>query len=204
MQEIAIVSKNKLLARLVELEVISAGASPTVLEGVPKNVADYSILVLDSDTEALSTPLGDCELITVTSSLQSGGDRVNTLRYPFLLGELRALISGNSPQGGKPGNSTSARNAATIYADREKRTVEISGIRVSLSEYEFRVLARLCEASGRAVSRSELEALFDGTVGGNMADVYICHLRKKLSAACDTKVIHTVRGAGYMTNYKMI
>lgn len=200
MREIAIVSKNRVLARLAELEAISAGAEASVFESIPKNIAEYDILILDLDTVSLSADLGKCELVAVSSECKNTR-HTNTLGYPFLLGELRARILKDT---GRASADKSLRSSSTIYADRERRTIDISGANISLSDYEFRVLERLCEAPGAAVSRAELSALFDSNTDGNMSDVYICRLRKKFSEVCDGRVILTVRGKGYRTHYKMI
>lgn len=201
MREIAIVSKNRILARLAELEAVSAGAMASAFESLPKNIAEYDILILDVDTVPLSASLGSCELIAVSSAGEDNSDHPNALRYPFLLGDLRARILKDTD---RMSVRKTTKPTAIIYADRERRTVELSGAKLTLSDYEFRTLARLCETPDVAVSRAELSALFDSDTDGNMADVYICRLRKKFSEVCDGIVILTVRGKGYMTSYKMV
>lgn len=70
-------------------------------------------------------------------------------------------------------------------------------IRIPLSETEYRVLALLCEHRGETVERKKLYSLL-GAEDGNMGDVYICHLRRKIDNKLGLKLIYTVRGKGYM------
>ena len=201
MCKIAIASKNRILSRLAELEVISASAEASVFDSIPKDLQSYDILIVDLDTVPLPSDAESQRLIPISAKGEAHLYHTDTLRYPFLLGELRERISKSSVY---QGENTKPKLPPTIYADRERRTIELSGSKISLSDYEFRTLERLCRTPGVAVSRAELLGLFDSSIDGNMADVYICHLRKKLGAVCDGRVIITVRGAGYMTNYKMI
>ena len=60
----------------------------------------------------------------------------------------------------------------------------------------------LCNKAGSTVSREEILNLFDAS-DSNIAEVYICHLRGKLEAPFGIKVIYTVRGKGYTTDYRM-
>ena len=70
------------------------------------------------------------------------------------------------------------------------------GRNISLSDYEMRLLVRLCRNNDEAVSREELNLLL-GAESGNIADVYICRLRKKLEEGDGKRVIFTVRSKGY-------
>jgi DNA-binding response OmpR family regulator len=66
-----------------------------------------------------------------------------------------------------------------------------------LSDNEYKVLSVLCENRGEAVPREEICSLL-GVTDGNMGDVYICHLRRKIDNKLGLKLIYTVRGKGYM------
>ena len=67
---------------------------------------------------------------------------------------------------------------------------------IQLSESEMILLERLCRNAGEAVSRKELNELL-GASRGNIVDVYICKLRKKLEQVDAKRVIRTVRSYGY-------
>ena len=88
----------------------------------------------------------------------------------------------------------------TIVIDRAHKTALLDGERYAMSDHEIKILELLCERSGTSVSRDELNRLV-GATDGNIVDVYICRLRKKLEKSGERKVIYTVRGAGYLTKY---
>ena len=84
-----------------------------------------------------------------------------------------------------------------IYFYRElENTVRYKDRNVQLSDHEIKLLGRLCESSGEPVSREELNR-FLGADSGNIADVYICRLRRKLESGDSKRVLFTVRSAGY-------
>ena len=68
---------------------------------------------------------------------------------------------------------------------------------IPLSDNEYKVLSLLCENRREVVEREKIYAEL-GAEDGNMGDVYICHLRKKLDNRLGLKLIYTVRGKGYM------
>lgn len=68
---------------------------------------------------------------------------------------------------------------------------------IPLSENEYKVLSLLCENRREVVERERIYAEL-GAEDGNMGDVYICHLRKKLDNKLGIKLIYTIRGKGYM------
>lgn len=69
--------------------------------------------------------------------------------------------------------------------------------KIPLSEYECKVLSLLCENRGETVERERIYSLL-GAEAGNMGDVYICHLRRKIDNKLGLKLIYTIRGKGYM------
>ena len=63
------------------------------------------------------------------------------------------------------------------------------------------MLEYLMRNQGRVLSREQIEQhvwSFDYEGGSNMVDVYIRYLRKKIDEGFEQKLIHTVRGAGYV------
>ena len=72
-----------------------------------------------------------------------------------------------------------------------------------MTHSEWLVLKLLSDRGGEPVERSELSLLFEGTQG-NIADVHICHLRKKLETPFGIRLIETVRGKGYALKAKSI
>ena len=57
-------------------------------------------------------------------------------------------------------------------------------------------------ANGEIISRERIMGLL-GADDGNISDVYICHLRKKLDEKLGRKLIITERGKGYRTNLRL-
>lgn len=72
---------------------------------------------------------------------------------------------------------------------------------IQLSGKEFSLLRYMIQNAGIVLSRDKLEQHiwnYDFTGGSNVIDVYIRYLRKKIDEGYDKKLIHTVRGAGYV------
>jgi DNA-binding response OmpR family regulator len=166
---------------------------------VPKDAENYSVILVDLDS---TEPIEPSDAVNVYEiSADFAVDTKNQLRYPPSLPKLRDIILCSEHTSSESGASVNEEKI--IYIDSEKSAVLFEGETIELSEYEMRVLALLCERSPDAVSRAELTTLLSAS-DGNIADVYICHLRKKLSCGRDRVVIHTVRSKGYMTKYKAL
>ena len=76
-----------------------------------------------------------------------------------------------------------------------------AGREIILSVKEFSMLVYMITNQGRVLSREQfLSHLWDFDYEGasNMVDVYIRHLRKKVDEGHAVKLIHTVRGRGYV------
>ena len=85
--------------------------------------------------------------------------------------------------------------------DVEGHQVTVKGTPVELTKKEFDLLRHLLENKGRVLSREVLlDAVwgFDFVGETNSVDVYIRFLRGKLDDAFGIKLIHTVRGVGYV------
>ena len=75
------------------------------------------------------------------------------------------------------------------------------GRAIELSGKEYAVLEYLMRNQGHVLSREQIEQhvwSFDYEGGSNMVDVYIRYLRRKIDEGFEQKLIHTVRGAGYV------
>ena len=89
----------------------------------------------------------------------------------------------------------------TLALDPARRIVAVGGEAVELTKREFDLLQFLLQNKGLVLSRDTLldrvwDMDFDG--GTNAVDVYIRFLRRKLDEPFDQKLIHTVRGVGYV------
>ena len=75
------------------------------------------------------------------------------------------------------------------------------GEEIKLSGKEFALLRYMVQNAGTVLSRDRLEQHlwnYDYMGSSNVIDVYIRYLRKKIDDGRETKLIHTVRGAGYV------
>lgn len=90
---------------------------------------------------------------------------------------------------------------ADLVLDRDTRQVRRAGEEIKLSSKEFMVLECLMRNKNIVMSRQQIEQNawnYDFEGGSNVIDVYIRYLRKKIDAKYEKKLIHTVRGAGYV------
>lgn len=90
---------------------------------------------------------------------------------------------------------------ADLTVDSTSHQVKRQGNEIPLSAREFAVLECLIRNQGRVLSREQIENNvwdFDYEGSSNMIDVYIRYLRKKIDDNYEPKLIHTVRGVGYV------
>lgn len=131
------------------------------------------------------------------SGLDSGADDYVT--KPFAIEELLARI--RAALRNKNGQNTAPLAVGPLVMDVERHQVMVRGQTVELTKKEFDLLHCLLENKGRVLTR---EALLDAVWGfdfvgeTNSVDVYIRFLRSKLDDAFGLKLIHTVRGVGYV------
>lgn len=118
---------------------------------------------------------------------------------PFSFEELAArvrMITRDSK-----GNSTNVFSVGDLTVDVKSREVKRGGNRIDLSAREFSILEALIRNAGTVMSREKIESSvwnYDYEGGTNVIDVYIRYLRKKIDDDYDVKLIHTVRGVGYV------
>lgn len=135
------------------------------------------------------------------------GDRVNGLDAgaddylikPFAFEELLARIRVMTRKAS--GNSTNVFSAANLTMDLNSHTVVRGDVNINLSAKEFEILEYLLRNKGIVLSREKIENHvwdFDYSGGTNVVDVYIRYLRKKIDDEFEPKLIHTVRGCGYV------
>lgn len=118
---------------------------------------------------------------------------------PFSFEELAArvrMITRDSK-----GNSTNIFSVGDLTVDVKSREVKRSGQKIELSAREYSILETLIRNAGTVMTRDRIESSvwnYDYEGGTNVIDVYIRYLRKKIDDGYDKKLIHTVRGAGYI------
>lgn len=118
---------------------------------------------------------------------------------PFAFEELLARIRAMTRKAAGFGTNTFA--VGDLVLDISTRRVTRAGEEISLSAKEFDILEYLMRNQGIVLSREKIENHvwnFDYAGGTNVVDVYIRYLRKKIDEGRDQKLIHTIRGAGYV------
>ncbi|MDR6889384.1 MULTISPECIES: winged helix-turn-helix domain-containing protein [Variovorax] len=131
------------------------------------------------------------------NGLRQGADEylVKPFTLPELLARVRALL-----QRGKPNEPTIYR-LADLELDLASRKCVRNHQRIDLTAKEFTLLAVLLRRSGQIVTRSTLaEEVWDTTLDSdtNAVEVAIRRLRSKIDDPFELKLLHTVRGSGYV------
>lgn len=115
--------------------------------------------------------------------------------FEELLARLRAITrkAQNSP--------TNIYTVGDLSVDTAAHSVMRADKEIELSAREFNLLEYLIKNKGKVLSRERIENnvwSFDYAGGTNVVDVYIWYLRKKIDDPFKEKLIHTVRGNGYV------
>ena len=134
---------------------------------------------------------------SVVTLLNAGAD--DYVAKPFDLGELLARAKALIRRG--KGQSAAVLKVGDIEINTTNLSVRRKGELVTLTAMEYRVLEYLAHRPGAVVSKTELlEHLYDFNWErfSNVIEVYISGLRRKLEDNSETKLIHTLRGQGYM------
>jgi DNA-binding response OmpR family regulator len=132
----------------------------------------------------------------IVTALDSGSD--DFLTKPFVLSELlarvRTLLRRSEQKGAEICFADVRLDPVTHKVWRNNKEIDLSGKEYDLLEYFMR-------NPNQAVTRTMIaENCWDYTVGTftNIIDVYITYLRKKIDHGTGKKLIHTVRGVGYI------
>ena len=133
--------------------------------------------------------------------LDAGADDYMAKPFSFeeLQARLRALTRRSRPATDEPGAEALA--FADLTLDLQTREVTRNGRKISLTRTEFALLQTFLENPRRVLERSWLlnEVWgFDFPTTANSLEVYIGYLRRKTEGEGEARLIHTVRGIGYV------
>jgi len=178
------------------------------------HATDYDLIILDlmlPDIDGLKVleKIRNRKLsppVLILSALGAVDDRVKGLERgaddylgkPFsfaeLLARVRALLRRGQPM-------PERLQVGDLVLDAIRRKVTRGGEPIELAPKEFSILEYMMRNQGEPLSRTMIvEHVWDMDYDGltNIVDVYIRHLRSKIDDRWPQKLIHTVRGTGYM------
>ena len=118
---------------------------------------------------------------------------------PFDFEELLARIRAMTRK--RIGSRSNIFTYADLVVDTQKRTVHRDSKEISLIPKEFTILEHLIRNQGNVISREQLENRiwnYEYSGSSNNIDVYMSRLRKKIDGEFSIKLIHTIRGVGWV------
>jgi two-component system, OmpR family, response regulator MprA len=129
------------------------------------------------------------------TGLDSGAD--DYLVKPFvkeeLLARIRAVLRRRAP-----GEQPRTYQVADLTLDDRAHRVYRNSREVDLTPREYELLLFFLRHAGEVLSQDRLLAAIWGYTGSKVLDVYVGYLRTKLEAEGESRLIHTVRGIGYV------
>jgi len=130
------------------------------------------------------------------TGLDLGADDYLTKPFAFeeFLARVRALLR-------RRGGTAPVLTLADLALDPATRTVTRAGQRVDLTVREYALLECFLRHAGRVLTRPVLAQTvwgLDFDPESNIVDVYVGHLRRKIDTDPACRLLHTVRGAGYV------
>jgi DNA-binding response OmpR family regulator len=192
-------------------EVLRDGAS--VLNAITSSVFDAVVMdIMLPGKDGLSIlremrALGNRTPVLLLSARGDVGQRVEGLNAgaddflakPFVLEELIARLRALARRGSEA--KAMILHVADLTLDTTTRVAHRGGRSIELTTREYRLLEFLMRSTGRICARMMiLEKVwdYDFDPGSNIVDVYVRKLRDKIDSGFEPKLLHSVRGVGYV------
>ncbi len=208
-----IITDDKRFERMLSLELSDCGIGlVSEMESFSMKLTKdnfFTIVDLDLCREDISELCGKSKVIGFArankSELGHAAESCHAFfNRPFLMSEFLAEIFDDEKlHRSRNARERSSRSSVrrerreSLTIDQDGKCVLFGKERIHLTDSELRVISLLYDKRGSAVSREEISSLL-GADNGNICDVYICMLRRKLDNRFGMKFISTVRGSGYM------
>lgn len=185
-------------------------AALDTVEGEPPDVIVLDVAMPDLDGVSVTRSLRGQGLqlpILILSALDEVADRVAGLQAgaddylvkPFAVDELVARLHALLRR--RPDPVSVPLRVADVLVDPARRVARRGDRELDLTRREFELLETFARHAGIVLSRSQLLSLvwgYDFTVDGNVVDVFVGYLRRKLEADGQPRLLHTVRGVGFV------
>jgi DNA-binding response OmpR family regulator len=194
----------------VELAADGEEALDLVLHGPPYDLILLDVMLPRRDGFAVVRAVRERGLQTpvlLVTARDSVGDRVSGLDLgaddyltkPFAFDELLARVRALLRRG--QGQRAPLLRVGTLTLDPATRRVARGARRIDLTAREYALLECFMRNVGRVLSRPQLAERvwgLDFDPGSNVVDVYVGYLRRKIDGPGEPRLLHTLRGAGYV------
>ena len=199
--KIAVITQDPQFASFFELEFSYRGFEVDSFSSLD-NVGEENILSIIYVNTCAERQITNCRFVKVSPLLENVISHDScSLTWPTSISDIdklvRTIILGDIDNSYYKKIDSADTNILELI-DKNKRTVYFNGRLIKLTKFEFDILNELCRRSGETVKRERIMELL-GATQGNISDVYIYHLRKKLEENYGRKLIFTERGVGYRT-----
>lgn len=158
----------------------------SVCREIKKNWPDLKVIILTAKNNTLD----------IVKGLNLGAD--DYITKPFQLEELLARIKARLRQ--DPKNSP-IKQAGDLTLNQETHEVVRQGKNIDLTATEFNLLDFLLSNQGKVLTRDMILSkiwMMSPDIESRSVDVYIGYLRKKIDSGFNQKLIHSIRGFGYI------
>ena len=183
-----------------ELHLLGAQYDAILLDIMMPKVDGYELLkrIRDKgiDTPVLFLTAKDA-IADRVKGLDLGADDYLVKPFDFeeLLARIRVMTRKSS------GNHSNLFTYEDLSVDTKKRTIFRNGEEITLLPKEFTILEHLIRNQGTVLSREQLENQiwnYEYSGSSNNIDVYMSKLRKKIDGNHSVKLLHTIRGVGWV------